>query len=100
MKMSSTLRSRPLASNKPPEPFTPDDSPTSKPREYEVTLDPHEHVSRTPSVLDIVRLVLGLLFLSATLSYFITSDSLTWGYRPAWTRAARIRAWIVRRPPQ
>ncbi|KAL8918202.1 MAG: hypothetical protein Q9208_007478 [Pyrenodesmia sp. 3 TL-2023] len=90
--MSSTLRSRPPANNKPPEPTTRDDS---QPREYEVTLDPHEHhISRTPSVLDIVRLILGLVFLSATLSYFITTDSLTWGYRPAWTRPARIRAWL------
>ncbi|KAL8757331.1 MAG: hypothetical protein Q9184_004230 [Pyrenodesmia sp. 2 TL-2023] len=90
---SGEVISRPTA-NKPPEPTTPEDSLSSQPREYKVTLDPHEHISRAPSVLDVLRLLLGLLFLSATLSYFITSDSLTWGYRPAWTRPARIRAWL------
>ncbi|KAI4091223.1 MAG: hypothetical protein LQ344_004215 [Seirophora lacunosa] len=91
--MASTLRARPSA-NQPQQPAPDDSSSTSEPREYEVTLDPNERISRQPSFLDLVRLLLGLLLLSATLSYFVTSSSLTWGYRPAWSRPARIRAWL------
>ncbi|KAL2039006.1 hypothetical protein N7G274_008346 [Stereocaulon virgatum] len=44
--------------------------------------------------LDILRVLAGLLLLSSTLSYFITGTSLTWNYRPAFTRPARIKAWL------
>ncbi|KAL8727629.1 MAG: hypothetical protein Q9166_005937 [cf. Caloplaca sp. 2 TL-2023] len=64
--------------------------------QYEVSpdTDANEQISRLPSSLDILRLILAGLLLSTTLSYFITSDSFTWGYRPVWTRPARIRAWL------
>lgn len=90
---SNNLRARPTA-NKPHEP-TSDNTLIAKHREYEVNPDSDKHVSRTPTILDIIHLLLGLLLLSTTLSYLITSDSLTWGYRPPWTRPARIRAWLV-----
>ncbi|KAI4287105.1 MAG: hypothetical protein L6R35_003643, partial [Caloplaca aegaea] len=95
--MSSTLRARPLATKTQvpnPDDDDNDSDSASSPREYEVTLDPSERISRTPSLLDLVRILLGLLFLSTTLSYFVTSSSPTWGYRPAWSRPARIRAWL------
>ncbi|KAL8846573.1 MAG: hypothetical protein Q9221_008339 [Calogaya cf. arnoldii] len=93
--MTSTLRSRPTATN----PEKPTEDTTTSPnttRTYNVssTSDDDEPVSRLPSLLDILRLLLVGILLSTTLSYFITSDSLTWGYRPAWTRPARIRAWL------
>ncbi|KAL8711247.1 MAG: hypothetical protein Q9220_004392 [cf. Caloplaca sp. 1 TL-2023] len=92
--MSSTLRSRPTTSN----PTTSNPKPLSPPSpDYLATpsTDPSsEHISRLPSLLDILRLLTGLLLLSTTLSYFITSTA-TWSYPPpAWTRPARIRAWL------
>ncbi|KAF2744034.1 cytochrome b5 [Sporormia fimetaria CBS 119925] len=40
------------------------------------------------SVLDILRILSGLLILSAGMSYLSTSgQSMTWGYNPWWTRA-------------
>lgn len=51
------------------------------------------------SLLDILRLLAGALLLSGTLSYLITQESLLWGWRPAFTRPARIRAFLVRFPP-
>lgn len=50
------------------------------------------------SLLDVVRVLAGLFLLSGTLSYFITGNSVTWNYRPAFTRPARIKAWLVRAP--
>ncbi|KAL8994446.1 MAG: hypothetical protein Q9169_005591 [Polycauliona sp. 2 TL-2023] len=92
--MSSTLRSRPTAAK--PNDSTEESSSSSPTREYNLssTSDDDEPVSRLPSFLDIIRLLLVGILLSTTLSYFITSDSLIWGYRPAWTRPARIRAWL------
>lgn len=95
--MDSTIRSRPTATTNPKEP-TEDTSTSSPPtREYNLssTTDDDERISRLPSLLDIVRLLLLGILLSTTLSYFITSESLTWNYRPPWTRPARIRAWLV-----
>lgn len=95
--MDSTLRSRPTATN-PKEPTEDTTSSSSPPtREYNLssTTDDDERISRLPSLLDIFRLLLLGILLSTTLSYFITSESLTWNYRPPWTRPARIRAWLV-----
>ena len=47
------------------------------------------------SVLDVLRVLGGLFLLSSMLSYFITGNSILWGYRPAITRPARIKAWLV-----
>ncbi|KAL8665412.1 MAG: hypothetical protein Q9202_002305 [Teloschistes flavicans] len=103
--MSSTLRSR-NTSSKPPQshlsssPNPTPSTPSPGPKEYEATHDSDadsssEKVSLIPSPLDILRLLVALLLLSTTLSYFITTDSLLWGHpRPAWTRPARIRAWF------
>ncbi|KAI4197887.1 MAG: hypothetical protein LQ350_005646 [Teloschistes chrysophthalmus] len=93
--MSSTLRSR-NPSSKPP-PTNPTSPPSPPPKEHEATHDSDsdsEKISHIPSPLDIIRILLTLLLLSATCSYFITTDSVLWGYRPAWTRPARIRAWL------
>ncbi|KAL8889661.1 MAG: hypothetical protein Q9215_003071, partial [Flavoplaca cf. flavocitrina] len=92
--MASTLRSRPTATN--PKETSDDTSSSNPPNSYIVTSnsDHDEPISRIPSLLDILRLLLVGILLSTTLSYFITSESLTWGYRPSWTRPARIRAWL------
>ncbi|KAL8817819.1 MAG: hypothetical protein Q9223_003428, partial [Gallowayella weberi] len=89
----STLRSRSTV-NKPTAPRTPSPPPSST-QQYDLSLSSSsDQVSRLPSLLDILRILVGLLLLSTTLSYFITSNSLTWGYRPPWTRPARLRAWL------
>ncbi|KAL8893660.1 MAG: hypothetical protein Q9192_005052, partial [Flavoplaca navasiana] len=92
--MASTLRSRPTATN--PKETSDDTSSPNPSSSYIVTpnSDDDEPISRIPSLLDVIRLLLVGILLSTTLSYFITSESLTWGYRPAWTRPARIRAWL------
>lgn len=47
------------------------------------------------SVLDALRILGGLLILSAGMSYMATSgDSMTWGYNPWWTRAREWSALI------
>ena len=68
----------------------------SKPKAYDA--DPDEGPSRL-SLLDVLRVLGGLFLLSSTLSYFITGNSILWGYRPAFTRPARIKAWLVRSLP-
>ena len=91
----TSLRSR---TNLPPkDPLTaakndPSDS-SSKPKVY--TTDQDEGPNRL-SLLDVLRVLGGLLLLSSTLSYFVTGNSILWGYRPAITRPARIKAWLVR----
>lgn len=63
----------------------------SKPTPY--SSDPEEGPSRL-SILDVLRVLGGLFLLSSTLSYLITGNSILWGYRPAITRPARIKAWL------
>lgn len=48
------------------------------------------------SALDVLRVLAGLVLLSSALSYLVTNTSLTWNHRPAWTRPAVVRAWLVR----
>ena len=70
--------------------------PTPKPKIY--FSDSDEGPNRL-SLLDVLRVLGGLFLLSGTLSYFITGNSILWGYRPAVTRPARIKAWLVRNLP-
>lgn len=52
-----------------------------------------EESPTTLGILDILRLALGLFLLSSLLSYFITNDSILWGYRPWFTRPSVISRW-------
>ena len=94
---SSNLRSRAnvTANNQHDSPKSSTEKPSSASK---LTADEDEGPSRL-SVLDILRVLAGLILLSITLSYFITGNSITWGYRPAFTRPARIKAWLVRPLP-
>ena len=47
------------------------------------------------STLDILRILLGLLLLNSLLSYFITSDSFLWGYRPWFVRPQEVMRYFV-----
>ena len=68
------------------------DSTSRKPKAYS---SEEEDGPNHLSVLDVLRVLGGLFLLSSTLSYFITGNSILWGYRPAITRPARIKAWLV-----
>jgi hypothetical protein len=51
------------------------------------------------SVLDVLRILGGMLLLSAGLSYLSTSgESMTWGYNAKWTRAREWMGVMVRGP--
>ncbi|KAI9782154.1 MAG: hypothetical protein M1816_001988 [Peltula sp. TS41687] len=84
-----TLRRRqpPTASSSQPPP----PSPSTATAERKLTAEDHTSLS----LLDILRLLAGLLLLSSALSYFLTSSSLTWNYpRPSWTRLGVVKAWL------
>lgn len=49
------------------------------------------------SVIDVLRILGGLLLLNCLLSYFITNDSVLWGWRPWFVRPNALMARIVRR---
>lgn len=56
-----------------------------------------EDTSRVLSVLDILRVAVLLILASCALSYWVTTDSLIWGFkRPWWTKGAEVRAYFVR----
>ncbi|KAK4505798.1 hypothetical protein PRZ48_003763 [Zasmidium cellare] len=50
-------------------------------------------------IIDIFRIIAGLLLLNCIASYFVTGDSVTWNYRPWWIRpnilAARLRGPVI-----
>lgn len=48
------------------------------------------------SVLDILRLIAGLIVLNCALSYFITNDSFLWGWKPWFVRPKAVMRWWVR----
>lgn len=48
-------------------------------------------------VMDILRILGGLFLLSCLLSYFVTNESILWGYRPWFTRPAVVSQWLVSR---
>ncbi|KAL9107784.1 MAG: hypothetical protein Q9187_008383, partial [Circinaria calcarea] len=86
------LRPRRKPTNKVLDPV---DTPPSQ-EEQKVTEQPNQDTFASThfSILDILRLLAGLLLLNCTVSYFVTNDSIFWGYRPAITRPERVRAWF------
>ncbi|KAF2104671.1 cytochrome b5 [Rhizodiscina lignyota] len=45
-------------------------------------------------VLDVIRILGGLLLLSSALSYFVTQESITWGWRPWFSKPQHVMAWL------
>ncbi|KAI9818595.1 MAG: hypothetical protein M1832_004368 [Thelocarpon impressellum] len=87
--MSSSLRQRaPLARPSPPS------SAPSSPPSPAPSSSKDAGTSTPASLLDVLRLLAGLLLLNGLLSYFVTNDSFTWGYRPRLTRLGPLRAWL------
>jgi hypothetical protein len=50
-------------------------------------------------IADIFRILAGILLLNFALSFFITGNSLLWGYTPWWSRWGVIRVKLVLSPP-
>lgn len=50
------------------------------------------------SVIDVLRILGGLFLLNCLLSYFITNDSVLWGYRPWFVRPGLVMRYIVSWP--
>lgn len=46
-------------------------------------------------LMDLVRILGGLVLLNCALSYFITADPYAWGYRPWWINPSQVQRWIV-----
>lgn len=46
-------------------------------------------------VMDILRVVGGLFLLNCLLSYFITNDSVLWGWRPWFVRPGVVKSYFV-----
>lgn len=47
------------------------------------------------TVLDVLRVLGGLLLLNFALSWYITGESVLWGWRPWFSRVDGVRAWMV-----
>ena len=47
------------------------------------------------TVVDVLRILGGLFLLNCLLSYFITNDSVLWGYRPWFVRPGVIMQYFV-----
>jgi hypothetical protein len=48
------------------------------------------------SLLDVLRVLAGILLLNSLLSYYVTSaDSFFWNYRPRWARPGILKSYIV-----
>lgn len=48
---------------------------------------------------DALRILGGLLFLNCAISYFVTNESVTWGWRPWYSKPEAVRAYFVSPQP-
>lgn len=70
------------------------DDRNSKLRTSEGSEAPSNSGGRGISVLDILRILGGAVLLSSALSFFVTGDSILWGFRPWYTRPDQILRWL------
>lgn len=68
--------------------------PTVAPKEISNTT-PSKKKSSGFSFTDVLRVLGGILLLNCALSYFVTSSSLTWGWRPWYSKPAVVASWLV-----
>ncbi|KAI9730082.1 MAG: hypothetical protein M1834_006074 [Cirrosporium novae-zelandiae] len=78
---------------KPPSPHPPPPKSQPTPTPPPTTKKPGKNALSI--VLDVMRGVFGILLVTALASYFITGDSISFNYRPWWSRPARLRHWIT-----
>jgi hypothetical protein len=70
--------------------------PSARDDDSDYQQDKDEAPTRGFSVLDIVRILLGLLLLSSAMSWFIHGDSLLWGWKPWFANVDAVSSWLVR----
>lgn len=71
-------------------------SPESSPEPSKPLKEAAESSQPGLSILDILRVLGGILLLSSGISYLSTSgESMTWGYNPWWTRAREWKALLT-----
>lgn len=69
--------------------------PTVAPKEPSNTTSSNKKKSSGFSFTDVLRVLGGILLLNCALSYFVTSSSLTWGWRPWYSKPALVASWLV-----
>jgi hypothetical protein len=80
---ATSVRRRPAASDKSSTSEKPtSDSSKGRERDDDADYDADEAEARGFGVLDVVRVLLGLLLLSSAMSWFVHGDSLLWGWKP------------------
>lgn len=47
------------------------------------------------SVTDLLRLAVGVLVINCLMSYFVTNESVSWGWRPWFSKPRAVQAWWV-----
>ncbi|KAF2395984.1 cytochrome b5 [Trichodelitschia bisporula] len=55
---------------------------------------PHKKPSNRLSILDIIRVLAGLLVLNGAASWFVTGEDITWGFKPWWLRPAAVMSYL------
>ena len=66
-----------------------------RPDKFDVDIPKSVHEAQPAlTVLDVLRIALGLLLLNCSLSYFITGDNILWGYRPWFTRPRALSSYL------
>jgi hypothetical protein len=97
---TTAMSSTPAARYRKPAPTTPS-NPVGEQEKAELKAAVRKQAAATSSrlsVLDVLRILGGVLLLSSGLSYLSTSgESMTWGYNAWWTRAREWKAILVRR---
>lgn len=57
-----------------------------------------EDLSNKFRVTDVLRILGGILLLNCALSWFVTNNSIAWGWRPWFSKPGDVRAWMVSPP--
>ncbi|KAG9557886.1 cytochrome b5, partial [Aureobasidium melanogenum] len=68
--------------------------PTVAPKEPSNSNTKSTNKSSGFSFTDVLRVLGGILLLNCALSYFVTSSSLTWGWRPWYSKPAVVASWL------
>lgn len=85
--------SPPLVSTKSSSPTTTTTTTTTNAKPKVDFEDPDAHPTIT--LLDGLRILVGLALLSGLLSYFVTGNSVVWGYNAWWTQPKAVAASLV-----
>lgn len=73
----------------------PGDANTSDPASLKQKIKAEDLKGSSISFTDVLRMLVAIALLNSALSYYITGDSFSWGYKPWWTKPTQIKAWKV-----